>query len=60
MLLMGIVLTFLGFIVALFSLGVTASVGGRMAMVLAGMAMSLFGILGLINGAYLKNAIWRK
>jgi hypothetical protein len=35
-------------------------VGGRMAMVLIGMAMSLFGIMGLINRAYLKNAIWRK
>jgi hypothetical protein len=29
-------------------------------LVLAGIATSLFGILGLINSAYLKNAIWKR
>jgi hypothetical protein len=28
--------------------------------VLLGLAVSLFGIIGVINKAYLKNAIWRK
>ncbi len=56
----GLVITLLGFFIAVLSLGVTSSVGGRMAMVLVGMAMSLTGILGVINRAYLKNAIWRK
>ena len=38
----------------------TSSVGGRMAMVLIGLAMSFAGIMGVINRAFLKNAIWRK
>jgi len=56
----GVVVTFLGFVIAFFSLSVTASVGGRMIMVLVGIAVSLFGIMGLINPAYQKNANWRK
>jgi hypothetical protein len=31
-----------------------------MVMVLIGLAMSFTGIIGVINRAYLKNAIWRK
>jgi hypothetical protein len=56
----GIVVTLLGFIIAVFSLNVTASVSGRMIMVLIGIAVSLGGIIGLLNQACLKNAIWRK
>jgi hypothetical protein len=29
-------------------------------MVLVGLAVSLFGIMGVLNKAYLKNAIWKK
>jgi hypothetical protein len=60
MILVGILLTLLGFIISLLSLAVTSSVGGRLAMVLVGLAVSLFGILGVLNRAYLKNAIWKK
>ena len=56
----GIVITLLGFLISVMSLGMMSSVGGRMAMVLVGLAVSLFGIMGVINRAYLKNAIWRK
>ncbi len=56
----GLVLTLLGFVIAFMSLGMTQSVNGRMIMVLIGIAMSLSGILGLINKAYQKNADWRK
>ena len=38
----------------------TSSVNVRMMMVLFGIAVSFFGILGVINRAYLKNANWRK
>jgi hypothetical protein len=38
----------------------TSSVGGRMVMVLIGLAVSFAGIIGVLNRAYLKNAIWRK
>jgi hypothetical protein len=60
MILAGILITLLGFIISVLSLGMTTSVGGRMIVVLAGLAVSLTGILGFINRAYLKNAIWRK
>jgi hypothetical protein len=60
MILIGILVTFLGFVISVLSLVATSSVGGRMVMVLAGMAVSLFGILRLLNKAYLKNAIWKK
>ena len=56
----GILITLLGFVISVLSLGMTSSVGGRMAMVLVGLAMSLTGILGVLNRAFLKNAIWRK
>ena len=56
----GLVVTLLGFVIALMSLGMTNSVNSRMIMVLVGIAVSLFGIMGLLNPAYLKNAIWRK
>jgi hypothetical protein len=60
MVLAGILITLFGFLLSVLSLGMTSSVGGRMAMVLIGLAISLTGILGVINRAYLKNAIWRK
>jgi hypothetical protein len=60
MVFLGIVITVLGFVISLLSLGMTQSVNGRMVMVLVGIAVSFAGILGLINRAYLKNAIWRK
>jgi len=60
MALAGVVITFLGFLISVMSLGMTSSVGGRMVMVLIGIAVSLVGIIGVINRAFLKNAIWRK
>ncbi len=60
MAIIGVLVTLLGFVIALLSLGLTSSVGVRMAMVLAGIAVSFTGILGMINRAYQKNAIWRK
>jgi hypothetical protein len=60
MILVGMLLTLLGFVISVLSLGVTSSVGGRLAMVLVGLAVSLFGIMGVLNKAYLKNAIWKK
>jgi hypothetical protein len=56
----GIVVTLLGFVVSVSSLGMTESTGGRLAMVLVGIIVSLVGIFGFINATYLKNAPWRK
>ena len=56
----GLGVTALGFIVAVASLGLTASNGGRLGLVLVGIVMSLFGILGMINPAYQKSAAWKR
>ena len=60
MAIIGLAVTFLGFIISVLSLSMASSVGGRMTMVLVGLAVCLFGIIGLLNPAYMKNAIWRK
>ena len=56
----GLAVTFLGFVIAFVSLGVTNSTGGRMVMVLAGILISLIGIMGVITPAYQKTWIWKK
>ena len=53
----GIVVTVLGFIIAVLSLGMTSSVNGRMIMSLVGIAVSLFGIMDLIIPAYNREAL---
>lgn len=60
MILIGILMTFLGFLLAVLSLGMSASVGGRMVIVLIGLAVSLTGIIGVLSRAFMKNAIWRR
>ena len=56
----GIVVTLLGFLVSAASVGIMSSNGGRLVLVIVGIGVSLFGILGLINPAYQKNAVWRR
>jgi len=56
----GILVTLLGFVISVLSLEMTSSVGGRMTMVLIGLAVCFTGIIGIINRAFLKNANWRK
>jgi len=56
----GLAVTFLGFVIAFISLGVTAGTGARMAMVLAGIAVSVAGIMGVITPAYQKTWIWKR
>ena len=55
----GFLVTLLGFAVAVSGLGLTASLGGRLSLVLLGIAVSLFGIVGCVNRAYLRHAIWK-
>jgi hypothetical protein len=56
----GLAVTFLGFVIAFVSLGVTASTSGRMVMVLVGIAVSLIGIMGMITPAYQKTWIGKR
>jgi hypothetical protein len=60
MVIAGLLLAFLGFIISLFSLSISTDNTVRLAIVLVGIAVSLGGILGLVNRAYLAKAIWRK
>ena len=60
MILVGIVVTVFGFVISLLSLGMASTVSARLVMVLVGLAVSLLGIIGLINRAYLKNPIWKR
>ena len=55
---LGIVL--LGFLLAAGSVGITGSTTARLGVVLVGIAVSLFGIIGVLNPAYMKHAIWKK
>ena len=56
----GLGVTFLGFVLAFISLGVTDSTAARLGMVLAGIVVSLIGIMGLMVPAYQKTWIWKK
>jgi hypothetical protein len=56
----GLVITLAGFAIAVASLGLSASTGGRLVLVLVGIVVSLAGIIGPINQAYMKNAIWKR
>jgi hypothetical protein len=47
-------------LISVASLSVASSVSGRMVMVLLGIAVSLFGIIGVLNRGFLSKAIWRK
>jgi hypothetical protein len=60
MIVVGLLVTLLGFVISVSSLGVASGVGARMMMTLLGIAISLFGILGILNPYYLKNAIWKR
>ncbi len=60
MMIAGIVVTLLGFLISVASLGAVSSVSGRMVMVLVGIAVSLVGIIGVLNRSFLSKAIWRK
>lgn len=60
MIIAGLVVTLLGFVISLASLTLTQSVSGRLIVVLIGIAVSLVGIIGMLNRHYLGKAIWRK
>lgn len=59
MVLIGILVTLLGFVIAVFSLTLH-SVGAQLTVILLGIAVSLYGITGILNKYYLRNAIWKK
>ena len=60
MAIVGLAVTFAGFLISAASVGITSGSGGRLVIVLIGIAVSLFGITGLINPAYQKEALWKR
>ena len=56
----GLVITLVGFLIAASSVGMMSSTAGRLVMVLAGIVISLFGIVGVVNQAYQKDAVWKR
>jgi len=56
----GLIVTLAGFLLAVSSIGISDSNGVRLVMVLVGIAVSLGGIMGLINPAYQQNAAWKR
>jgi len=60
MAIVGLVITLVGFMVAVGSLGIANSNTMRFVIVLVGILVSLVGIMGVLNQAYMKDAIWKK
>jgi uncharacterized membrane protein YgaE (UPF0421/DUF939 family) len=60
MVIAGLGVTLAGFVLTVASLGLTASNGGRLGLTLVGIAVSLFGILGILNPTYQKAAAWKR
>jgi hypothetical protein len=56
----GVVVTLAGWVLAAASVGITSNTTARLGMVLVGIVISLIGIMGVINPAYQKNAVWKK
>ena len=56
----GLLIMLAGFLLSLLSLSLASSVGVRMALVLAGIAITFFGLIGVLNRSYLKNALWKR
>jgi hypothetical protein len=49
----------LGWVVTLFGMHLTPSVGGRIVLALIGIGVSLFGIIVVLPAAFNKNAVWK-
>ena len=57
--LIGVAVVLLGWLIVLFGLHMTASVGARMVTSIVGFAISLAGIFFVLAPAVSKNAIWK-
>jgi hypothetical protein len=55
----GVAVVVIGWLVVLFGLHLTSSVGGRMVTSIVGLAISLAGIFYILAPAVSKNAIWK-
>jgi hypothetical protein len=58
--LLAIVIALLGWLVPVAGLALTPSNSIRLALCLLGIGMCSFAILGMLNPAYVKHAVWKK
>ena len=57
---MGLLATLLGWLIPVAGLAWTTSSAARLILCLVGLGMCLVGILGFLNGAYMKHALWKR
>jgi hypothetical protein len=57
--LIGLVMAIAGWLIPVGSLALTQSTAARMTLCMVGLAVSLVGILVVMNKGHLKNAIWK-
>jgi hypothetical protein len=55
----GILVALVGWIIPILGVVLTQSTAARFALVVLGIAVSLFAIIGILNKAHLKHAIWK-
>jgi hypothetical protein len=55
----GVLMLLVGWLIPLVGITITQSIAARFVLVLLGIAVSLFGIFGVLNKAHLKDAIWK-
>ena len=60
MVFVGIIVTLAGWLISVASLTLASGNRGRLGIVMVGIVVSLVGILGVLNQAYMKNAIWKR
>lgn len=57
--LVGLLVTVCGWLLPILGLDLTSSLAGRFIFVLIGIGLCLTGILGILNPAYVKHAVWK-
>jgi len=55
----GVLVVLVGWLLPVVGLTITQSTSVRFVLALLGIAVTLFGIMGVLNKAHLKNAIWK-
>ncbi len=56
----GLMLVFGGWLISVIGLNIASSNAGRLIMCLIGIATCMVGILGVLNKAFLKRAVWKQ
>ena len=57
--LVGLLLAIVGWLIPVIALNFTQSLGARFGACIVGIAVTLFGILAVLNNAHQKDAIWK-